>query len=542
MTAAEPSHATHPDPALELDAFVAAFEAAAAAGTNPDLALFLPQPGHPLRDAVLRELVRVDLEFAWAGGRGRRIEDYRDRFPQLFEDSTAIRDLIREEFRLRKAAGEMPNSREYRDRFGVEPESGDGESRPTDRLHPSTPAWPAERMPEVGDTIPPGYRLIGELGRGDFGRVYLAREMDLGERLVAIKLSALFAGESVTLARLQHTNIVPIYAAHRVGKYTAIVMPFVGRTTLGDLLASFRAGHVPQSGHGVVSTLADRAKSTAGNSEVIPDSEPTPAPGRSRAVLEALERMTFVEAILWIGSELADGLAHAHERGILHRDIKPANVLFTDDGRPMLLDFNLASVGEVRVAGTPAYMAPEQLAAAVENRGLATPQTDVYALGLVLLELFAGRLPFAEPRGPWEEMLPHMIAERKRLPLDCLPLPPDVTPGVRAILTKCLEPNPAHRYATAAELREDLNRQRNHQPLQFARAFAPRTRPQVGTPPPAAVLRRIDRGCRTSHTWCFDGGLPGQSLASGTARRRTGSRRAAQRARIRAVGRFALTA
>ena len=470
MTAADPSRATHPDPALELDVFVAAFEAAAAAGKSPDPGSFLPPPEHPLYDSVLRELVRVDLELAWSRGVQRPVEAYRDRFPDLFRDPVVVRELVREEFRLRKAAGECPEAGEYRERLGLDVAPTVPEPQPTHVLNGVTPDWPGDRAPTIGDTIPPGYHLTAELGRGAFGRVFLAREMGLGGRPVAVKLSTQLAGEPVTLARLQHTNIVPVYAAHRVGRYTALVMPYVGRTTLGDLLDSFRTGRAPQSGRGVISTLADRARSTAGGAEdVPPEIEPLPAPGGSRGSLEALERMSFVEAVLWIGAELADGLAHAHERGVLHRDIKPANVLFTDDGRPMLLDFNLAAVGAGRVAGTPGYMAPEQLAAAAEERGLATPRTDIYALGLVLVELLAGQLPFEEPRARWEEALPKMIAARKRLPLDALVLPSDVTPGVRAILAKCLDPDPGERYASAADLREDLKRQRTHQPLKFAR-------------------------------------------------------------------------
>lgn len=477
MTAAEPSHATRLDPALELDAFVAAFEVAAASGPYTDLALFLPPESHPLRKAVLRELVRVDLELAWSHGLRKFIEDYKGRFPELFNEPNDIRDLIGEEYRLRIAAGERPNSREYQDRFGPDVGSLRGDSCITRNEHKPGYEQATDRMPDIGDTIAPGYRLTNELGRGAFGRVFLAHETNLGDRPVVIKLSAQLADEPLTLARLQHTNIVPVFSAHRVGPYTALVMPFLGSTTLGDVIASFRAGRAPQSGHGLVSTLADRARTTKVSlAGANPEPMSVSSSGLSRASLEALDRMTFIEAILWIGEELADGLAHAHDRGVLHRDIKPANVLFTEDGRPMLLDFNLASIGTQRVAGTPAYMAPEQLAAAIKERGLATPQSDIYALGLVLVELLAGRLPFEEPHGRWEDSLPVMLAEKERPVLDTLPLPTDATPGVRSVLTKCLDPDPLVRYRSAADLREDLNRQRCNQPLKYAREWSLRER------------------------------------------------------------------
>src|SRR5688572_1985638 len=119
MTPAD-APAKHPDAALELDAYLAAFEEAAAGGASPDLSAFLPPNTHPLYPVVLRELLRVDLEFAWSRGSRRLVEDYRDRFPDVFRDPAALHDLACEEFRLRKAAGEDPDSRDYRDRLGVD--------------------------------------------------------------------------------------------------------------------------------------------------------------------------------------------------------------------------------------------------------------------------------------------------------------------------------------------------------------------------------------------------------------------------------------
>jgi serine/threonine protein kinase/tetratricopeptide (TPR) repeat protein len=473
MTPADPPNAPLADPALDLDGYLSAFEAAALAGGGVEPAAFLPPPDHPHYSEVLREILRVDLEFARSKGTPRRVEDYRDRFPALFRDPTALRELAWEEFRLRRADGESPDPREYRERLGVDLPVPAGWTAAQRLAAPPAAEWLRGRTPEVGDTIPPGYHLREELGRGAFGRVFLAHETGLGGRPVAVKFSARPGGEPLTLARLQHTNIVPVYAAHSVGDYTAVVMPFIGRTTLADLIASLRAGSTPRSGVGLASTLVDRGRSTAGTQGPSPVGT-EPAPERPRAALDALSRMTFVEAVLWIGAELADGLAHAHDRGVLHRDVKPANVLLSDDGRPMLLDFNLAAAGARDVCGTPAYMAPEQLAAAAEDRGLATPRTDIYSLGLVLVELLAGRLPFDEPAGQWEAALPAMLAARRGDPLTGVAFPAGVTPGVRSILAKCLDPDPAARYGSAAELRDDLVRQRTHQPLRHAREASSR--------------------------------------------------------------------
>ena len=156
MTPLEPSHATRPDPALELDAYVAAFEAAAAEGTDADPGEYLPPPDHPLYTAILRELVRVDLELAWSRGVRRMVEEYRDRFPDLFLDSATVRDLVREEFRLRKAAGESPEPREYRDRLGVDIASALPELQRTCNLGEPGAAWREDRAPASRGHDPAG--------------------------------------------------------------------------------------------------------------------------------------------------------------------------------------------------------------------------------------------------------------------------------------------------------------------------------------------------------------------------------------------------
>ncbi len=108
-----------PGSGTELDQFVDAFEVAYARGETPGIRAFLPDPAHSLFLAVLRELVRVDMEYGWRRGQPRRIEHYQQEFPELFKDQKSLQDIAFEEYRLRRLAGENPQPMEYRQRFGV---------------------------------------------------------------------------------------------------------------------------------------------------------------------------------------------------------------------------------------------------------------------------------------------------------------------------------------------------------------------------------------------------------------------------------------
>src|SRR5882672_5522330 len=236
-------------------------------------------------------------------------------------------------------------------------------------------------MPEVGTEFL-GFRLVQEVGKGAFARVYLAHQGDLADRLVIVKVSPIFDDESQTLAQLQHTNVVPIYSIHRASPLQAVCMPFFGLTTLAHILKDIKGQNsLPESGKTLVSTLIAR-NSTARIAHEIKQPDPIQESAQetpkeesaksaiSTAILDKLQSLSYVDAVLWMAARLADGLAHAHERGILHRDLKPANILITDEGQPMLLDFNLAHDTKARskasvalLGGTLPYMAPEQLTA-----------------------------------------------------------------------------------------------------------------------------------------------------------------------------------
>ena len=128
--------------------------------------------------------------------------------------------------------------------------------------------------------------------------------------------------------------------------------------------------------------------------------------------------MSYEDAILWIGARLAAGLAHAHERGIIHRDLKPANILLTDDGEPMILDFNLAediklrSSATAKAGGTLPYMSPDQLTSYANPSVAVDGRSDIYSLGLILFQLLTGKFPFPMHRGRTADILPLMIKDR----------------------------------------------------------------------------------------------------------------------------------
>jgi serine/threonine protein kinase/tetratricopeptide (TPR) repeat protein len=342
---------------------------------------------------------------------------------------------------------------------------------------------PSTIMPKVGEKFE-GFAIIAELGRGSFGRVFLAHQTDMADRLVALKVTLEFFDESQTLAALQHSNIVPIYSAHGENRLRALCMPYFGATTLADICRGLKtANRLPLSGKHFVNTLEMRRASTrtgesSDNSQSslgsAPHDQPLPAPltaevPGARPTFDLLSGYTFVEAVLWIGARLADGLAHAHERGVIHRDVKPANVLLADDGRPMLLDFNLSADkhrGSPARGGTVPYMAPEQARAHLDGQTETLDgRTDVYALGLVLYELITGRMPYPRHKDLKPETIRQMLAERQGPPPPMSSINPDVTPAVEAIVGKCMAFDRVDRYASALALEEDLERQLAHKPL-----------------------------------------------------------------------------
>jgi protein kinase-like protein len=261
------------------------------------------------------------------------------------------------------------------------------------------------------------YELLEEVARGGMGVVYRARQVSL-DRTVAVKMMRpgllateaeiqRFHTEAKTAAGLQHPNIVAI---HEVGEFDGLhyfSMDFVEGPSLAEL-------------------VQEKALSPA-------------------------EAARYVRI-------LAETVQYAHSRGILHRDLKPSNVLVDTAGRPRVTDFGLArplaedpgaSLGS-GVAGTPAYMAPEQAAGEQQRLG---PATDVYALGAILYELLTGHPPF---RGDNQMKTVRMVLEKE--PASPRALNSEISRELEAVCMKCLRKEPGQRYGSAAELAEELAR------------------------------------------------------------------------------------
>jgi serine/threonine protein kinase len=206
-------------------------------------------------------------------------------------------------------------------------------------------------------------------------------------------------------------------------------------------------------------------------------------------------RISCDEAIGVI-ARLAEGLAHAHDRGIVHSDLKPANVVVADDGNPLLVDFNLAGDAAVAdretllVGGTVAYMAPEHLQATLEGTR-PQPASDIYSLGVIAYELLTGAQPFARRGGNFEECAGAMIIDRRRGAPSVQRRNRAVSPGLASIVARCLAADVADRYKSAHELADDLRRHQANLPLRYAADRSLRERCGKWLRRNAPAIRRI---------------------------------------------------
>ena len=287
------------------------------------------------------------------------------------------------------------------------------------------------------------YNIIGELGQGAMGTVYKAVD-PLIDRIVAIKTINLslamdekdeyesrFYQEAKAAGRLSHPNIVTIYDVGKSGEIAYIAMEFLEGRELRDVLNDGR-------------------------------------------------RMP-VEQVINVVAQVAQGLAYAHEHGIVHRDVKPSNIMIVRDGHVKITDFGIARMASAAVRtqtgmvlGSPKYMSPEQVVGKMTDQ-----RSDIFSLGVMLYEMLTGQAPFAG------ENINAIMYQT----LNCVPPPPsalssNVPEMLNFIVAKALAKKLDHRYQDAKEFAGDLYACRDRLPRP--------TLPHEIKPPVAASAKRQD--------------------------------------------------
>ena len=272
------------------------------------------------------------------------------------------------------------------------------------------------------------YYVIHEVGRGSTGTVFLSHDPFYG-RDVAIKVyhsssgedaegrnaRRMFLGEAHMIGKLQHPNIVPIYdAGEEDGRRYIVTEHIHGARTLS---AYCRTG------------------------SLLP-----------------------IDQVVNIVYKCAKALHYAHSRGVVHRDIKPSNILLTQDGDVRIVDFGIALVSDSEisrlegVAGSPAYMSPEQ----VQGHEL-DPRSDLYSLGAVMYEMLCGQRPFRA--GALGKLLRQVV---QSAPEPLREVRPEVPEELAAVVDRALQKEPGKRYRNGAEFAADLTRV--HQKLRAAQS------------------------------------------------------------------------
>lgn len=263
----------------------------------------------------------------------------------------------------------------------------------------------------IGKTIL-HYKILEEIGRGGMGEVYKAEDTKLN-RMVALKFlsknlltseenKARFIQEAKTASALNHPNVCTIHDIQEHEGQQYIVMEYVDGKNLRDI-----------------------------------------------------KRPLSIKQVADIGTQVAEGLAAAHDQGIVHRDIKPDNIMIRKDGIVQIMDFGLAKLRggstltkEGSTVGTLAYMPPEQL-----QGGEVDARSDIFSLGAVLYELVSGHLPF---KGEYESAIIYEIINSYPEPVSIFR--EDVEPELESIIMECLEKDPNERYQSARELAKNLKR------------------------------------------------------------------------------------
>ena len=306
------------------------------------------------------------------------------------------------------------------------------------------------------------FRILREVGRGGMGIVYEAEQQSLGRR-VALKVLPFaatmdprnlerFRNEAQAAAHLHHNHIVPVFGGGCERGVPYYVMQFIEGQTLAEVIFDLKHQAQPE------------AAVSQQSAEGLPETR--------RSAISTLDHPAnrdYFRKIAQLGIQAAEALDYAHQRGVIHRDIKPANLILDATGNLWITDFGLANFqgNDARLTrtgdmlGTIRYMSPEQ---ASPKRLAIGPRTDIYSLGTTLYELLT--LEPAFPAKDRAEMLVQLAYQEPRLPRAVNRAVPQ---ELETIVLKAMAKNPDERYATAQELKDDLQRFLEDQPIRARR-------------------------------------------------------------------------
>jgi serine/threonine protein kinase len=319
------------------------------------------------------------------------------------------------------------------------------------------------------------FRLLREVGRGGMGVVYEAEQLSLGRR-VALKVLPFaatmdprrlqrFHNEARAAASLDHPHIVKVHAVGQERGVHFFAMQFIDGQSLAELIRS-RGSRIEDRG----SKVTERGMTPAAPAEGASTVNASAGAVTLRSSILDPPSSVFRRVAEW-GIQAAEALEYAHALGVVHRDVKPGNLLLDARGALWVTDFGLARTAADTgltmtgdLLGTLRYMSPEQ---ALAQHGLVDHRTDVYSLGATLYELLTSR-PAVEGKDR-EEILRRVSWEEPRPPRA---LDRSIPRDLETIVLKCLEKDPARRYATAAALAGDLRRYLEDQPIQARRPTA----------------------------------------------------------------------
>jgi serine/threonine protein kinase len=353
-------------------------------------------------------------------------------------------------------------------------------ARAPDSQQPSGPliGGALEAGVQVGD-----FRIERRIGAGGMGIVYQARQISL-DRPVALKVlgQALtrstdvtrFQREAQAAARLKHPAIAQVYYIGQDRHLCYLAMELIDGISLRRALDRLSTTQANDSSLDSIvnSDLVDQPSAAAvrfdlptevvgsnGDASAAPDPKPAPAevnPYLSPQARELRTSKTYVRRVCELIRDAAGALAHAHEQGVIHRDIKPDNLLLDRGGQVHVIDFGVARFFEDQavtytgqLVGTPLYMSPEQ----VTGRGAIDARTDIYSLGLVLYELLTLKPPIEATN---RENLLRTIVTKPLAPVSWRN--PAVPEELERIVHRTTQKDPDQRYATAAQLADDLDR------------------------------------------------------------------------------------